>query len=226
MNRLAIFARWPQPGTVKGRLSPSLPPALACDLYRAMLRDALATASAVTGSQHIVFWAGTPVSKAAAELAPGFEARAQRGADLGEGLASAFGELLPEAGDRAIVIGADCPDLDASLVRETFAALESHELVLGPASDGGYYLIGLSRRAPDIFRAIDWGTENVLEQTLAAAQRLGLEAALLGGLADLDTPADLVRLVARRIAQPRRLASHTDAALIELGFLPPAGRAT
>jgi hypothetical protein len=225
MNRLALFARWPEPGRVKTRLSPSLPPDLACGLYRAMLSDALAAGSRVTGAERLVYWAEAPAPPAAAQAAPSFEPRPQRGADLGERLTSAFDDMLAAPGDRAVVIGADCPDLDAPLIREAFAALEAHALVLGPANDGGYYLIGLSRRAPGIFRAIEWGSERVFEQTLAAARSEGLGVALLGGLADIDTPADLVRLIARRIGTGRSAPSHTDGALRHLGFLPPAGAA-
>ena len=221
MRRVAVFARPPVPGAVKTRLSPALPPSLAEELYTAMLDDALAAASESGAEEHTLYWASVGAGAIGYAVPAGFTVRGQLGAGLGARLATAFAELLPGAADRAVVIGADCPDLDPTTIREAFAALETGDLVLGPARDGGYYLIGLRRPAPTLFEGMAWGTRRVLEETLARAERARLQISLLSGLADFDTPQDLVSFVARRSLAPGESGRQTEAALRAMGLLPP-----
>ena len=111
--------------------------------------------------------------------------------DLGERLIVAFQSAF-EAGYRAaIAIGTDCPSLDSSFLLQAFAALDNHDLVLGPATDGGYYLIGLQRPIPELFQGIAWSTANVLRQTESVADGLGLTRYHLPSLTDVDNPEDL-----------------------------------
>ena len=217
MQRLGVFARPPEAGKVKTRLSPALPARLACDLYRGLLADALAVAG-MAAAERYVYWSDT-ASTDASDLARGFTAREQRGADLGARLDHAFAELLPDPADRAVVIGADCPELEAREIAAAFALLQSHDVALGPTSDGGYYLIGLRRPAPALFSDIAWGGDQVLNQTLDRAAVLNLSVAMLEPREDVDTPADLVRLIAR-LAPGGAGAAHTRAALRALGLLP------
>ncbi|MCB0620135.1 MAG: glycosyltransferase, partial [Saprospiraceae bacterium] len=95
--------------------------------------------------------------------------------------------------ERAVIIGSDCPQLQASIVEEAFARLEEFPVVLGPAQDGGYYLLGLHRPEPSLFHDISWSTESVLEQTLQRVAALGQEAFLLPRLSDIDRAADWER---------------------------------
>jgi hypothetical protein len=228
VNHLALFARWPEPGRVKTRLSPALPAALACDLYRALLADALAAAAASPADARSLHWAEAPAGHAADPAPGGFEVRDQRGADLGERLEHATSELLGAPGARVLVIGADCPDLDAARIAAGFAALKRTELVLGPARDGGYYLIGLARPASALFRGVDWGTSRVLAQTRERARALELSVTELEPLDDLDTPADLARWAARAAVGEAASgaaaagAPRTRAALRAIGLLPGA----
>jgi rSAM/selenodomain-associated transferase 1 len=90
-----------------------------------------------------------------------------------------------------VLIGIDCPDLNAKLMSEAFQALNHHDLVLGPARDGGYYLIGLNKLIPELFRDINWSTEVVLQQTKNIAHKLDLAVAYLPTLSDIDRPEDL-----------------------------------
>jgi hypothetical protein len=220
MRRIALFARWPAPGEVKTRLSPALPASLACDLYRAMLEDALALAAEASADERFLYWAGAPAARDAPP--PGFEVRDQKGDDLGARLALAFDDLLRAPGDRAVILGADCPALEAATLRAAFDALEAHDAVLGPARDGGYTLVGLARRAPELFRDIEWSTPRVLDQTLERAARAGLSVSLLPALDDLDTPEDLVRWLALRAAGRGPGARlELDQALRAIGLLPP-----
>jgi rSAM/selenodomain-associated transferase 1 len=155
----------------------------------------------------------------------GVVVQVQRGADLGERLSGAFADLVASPGDRAVAIGADCPDLNPSIIREAFATLDRQDVVLGPAADGGYYLIGLRRGAPALFPAlfngIHWGTGTVLAETLARAEQAGLGVTMLSALSDIDTPGDVVRFVAQRIVSPPGPGARTEAALSAMGLLPP-----
>src|SRR5215510_7873226 len=133
MRRIALFARRPRAGEVKTRLSPALPGSLALGLYRAMLKDAIALAAGVEADERFLFWAGAPAEGDGPAVPPDVREREQQGGDLGERLERGFGELLAAAGDRAVILGADCPWLDASTISDAFGALESHDAVLGPA---------------------------------------------------------------------------------------------
>jgi rSAM/selenodomain-associated transferase 1 len=220
VKTIALFARRPVQGQAKTRLSPSLPPDLAAMLYRGMLADALSVARESGSDRVALYWTGDTVEAPAFDVPAGVDICAQAGADLGERLTAAFAAMLAGPGDRAVAIGADCPDLDPATVREAFAALDQHDVALGPASDGGYYLIGLRRPAPGLFRGVSWGTERVLAETLQGAAREGFSVHSLDTLSDLDTPEDLVRFVARRSVSAAGPGPRTEAALRDLGLLP------
>lgn len=221
MDRVAVFARYPRVGEVKTRLSPALPAALAHDLYAAMLTDTLECVAGTGVGRPLLFWASDPAEPPGFPVPPGLEIRRQQGDDLGDRLASAFAGLLVGPSDRAVVIGADCPDLGPDTIREAFSRLGRHDAVLGPAHDGGYCLIGLRRPAPGLFRGIAWSTGTVLAQTLERAKDAGLDVATLAPLDDIDTPEDLVRFVARRSVAPPGPGARTEQALREMGLLPP-----
>lgn len=223
MNRLAVFARMPSTGRVKTRLSPSLPADLSAQLYVAMLTDALEAAAASGSDQAAVFWAPSDGPAPGFLVPEGVAVRHQHGAGLGQRLSAAFGELLEDPVDRAVVIGSDCPDLGPTALREAFAALEEHDLVLGPARDGGYYLIGLRRVTIPLFEGVSWGTDRVFAQTCDRAKRAGLRIATLDVLGDIDGPEDLVRFVAERSVSPPGPGARTESALREMGLLPPRG---
>jgi len=115
----------------------------------------------------------------------------QPAGDLGERLAGAFAESFRAGSTATIIIGSDCPDLSADVLIEAFTHLAEAPVVLGPAQDGGYYLVGLNRPVPELFHGIPWGTDRVLADSLAALHRCGCKAALLKPLADIDRPEDL-----------------------------------
>src|SRR5262249_19825135 len=153
------------------------PPSLALDLYRGMLEDAFAVTANAEVEERYVYWAGAPAACDGLAMPPGFRAREQQGGDLGERIERAFDDLLASPQDHAVIVGADCPALDASALDDAFDALATREGVLGPARDGGYYLVGLRCRAPGLFRDIDWSTSRVLDQTLQRATEAGLTIA-------------------------------------------------
>ena len=223
MKRLALFARPPEIGKVKTRLSPALPVAAAAGLYAGMLDDAIeAMRSAVAPDERFLYWAGPEATL----LTRGIEAQVQTGEGLGERLAAAFQSLVQTAGDRGVVFGADCPSLSAATIDAAFAKLEGADLVLVPARDGGYALIGLARSAEALFRDVEWSTDRVLAQTLERAESLGLTNALLDPLDDIDTPEDLCRLVAAAITPGSNVGPNTRMALGKLGLVPAAMMST
>ena len=218
MDHLAVFARWPISGRVKTRLSPALSSDLACALYEAMLADVLETGRAAEVETRWLDWADAPQGARWNGRAAGYRESAQRGPDLGERLRTAFEERLAR-GDRMVVIGADTPELAAADIADGLWKLATHDVVLGPTHDGGYYLLALSRPAPEIFHDIPWGTEQVLERTIRRAAETGLRVATLETREDVDTPHDVVRLAIRCLESPA-ICPHTTAALRRMCLLP------
>jgi len=220
--------KYPRPGAVKTRLIPALGAARACELYRALVRHTLATVDefareSETGIAVEVRLAGAPDAAAArAWLGDGVTIREQGEGDLGARMERAVGEAVAEGAPSVVVIGADCPKLTAQILGAAFTALREKEIVLGPAADGGYYLIGLRRARPELFHGIAWSTDAVLAQTLAITRDLAVECHLLDRLRDVDEPDDLAawaETAAGRDAGKGRV-SVIIPALNEAGALP------
>lgn len=189
---LGIFVKAPEPGRVKTRLAAVLGDRRAADIYRALGRR---VAARCLGPNHdtVVWYAPAGGRAAVREWLRQLRIaafRAQGAGTLGERLEGAFRRHFAEGARRVVVIGSDCPDVDAGLVGRAFEALEGHDLVLGPARDGGYYLVGLRAPAPELFRGIRWSTDAVLGETVSAARRLALRTRLLPTLRDIDTLSD------------------------------------
>jgi rSAM/selenodomain-associated transferase 1 len=127
---------------------------------------------------------------------------AQSAGDLGARLAAAFDAHFERGARRVVIIGSDSPAVSADLLVQAFDALQRHDVAIGPALDGGYYLIALRRPLPDLFSNIEWSTEAVLSQTLAAAARHGLSVWLGPALRDVDTASDA--RAAGLLRSPRR----------------------
>jgi uncharacterized protein len=184
----------------KTRLAPHLSPARLAALRAALLADTLnviATAARAGVLDAVLFFtpAGAEPEIAAMMDAP-FPRVCQSDGDLGQRMRSALEELLGPSGyGAAMLVGADIPLLNARhLMDARDALLSSGGLVLGPADDGGYYLIGMTKVHDGLFEQVEWGTDSVLTDTLRAAARLGIEARLIGSSYDIDTIEDLRRL--------------------------------
>jgi rSAM/selenodomain-associated transferase 1 len=121
----------------------------------------------------------------------GWRYQCQGEGDLGSRMALAFANAFNEGSKIVVIIGTDCPSLKPKLMGDAFQVLSQNDLVLGPAQDGGYYLIGLRRFIPELFTGINWGTSEVLQQTVTIAKQLDLAIAYLPTLADVDRPEDL-----------------------------------
>lgn len=115
--------------------------------------------------------------------------------DLGERLSGAASSALSAGAAKVVLIGTDCPGISEDILAAAFASLEDDDLVLGPATDGGYYLLGLRQMAPQLFVGIPWSTDAVLRDTLDIARSLHLRVHLLPALPDIDRPEDLIQLI-------------------------------
>jgi rSAM/selenodomain-associated transferase 1 len=186
------MAKYPAPGRVKTRLAGALGDERACTLYRAFVLD---LADRLAALPYAVRWAFWPVEAPFATLVPGAPCTPQRGRDLGERMANAFVAAFAEHPSPVVMIGADAPHVPSEWLAEAFTALaDGADAVLGPAEDGGYYLIGLAGPTPGLFTGVPWSTSEVLDATLARAAGLGLATRLLAPSFDIDEPDDVTRL--------------------------------
>lgn len=186
---ILLFLKAPREHTVKTRLAKTIGSTDALSAYRKLAEFQLKRLPAAWPIQlHY-----TP-AEAKPEMQEWLGAEhafiAQPTGDLGERLTFAVKRHFEQSEQPAFLIGTDCPQLDANLFEEAAAQLRQADLVLGPAQDGGYYLMGLRSPHPELFQNIDWGTETVLEQTQAAAGEQGLNVALLQTLSDVDNEAE------------------------------------
>jgi rSAM/selenodomain-associated transferase 1 len=193
---LLIFARYPTPGQVKTRLMPRLGAEGAAQLYRQMAEQTLQQALRLASQRSLgigVWYTGGEADAMAAWLGPEVDYHRQPEGDLGHRLKAAFARAFAQGPGAVVAIGTDCPDLDAALLAEAFDRLEHYPLVLGPARDGGYYLIGLVEPQPQLFEGIPWSSAAVLATTVERAHQLGLVPTYLPQLSDIDRPEDLDR---------------------------------
>ena len=210
---LIVFARRPEPGRVKTRLTPPLAPEQAAALYAAMLDDALEASAAFARRFALDAVLAVTPPEACAELArrcpPAFRVVAQRGPDLGARMEAAVADAAAEGAAPILLRGSDSPALDADQVGAALAALGEHDVALCPDRDGGYGLVALRHPAAGLFTH-PMGTQSALADTVARARELGLRVGLLEPGFDIDTVEDLRLLAAvrRRVAAlcPRTLA--------------------
>ncbi|MEK7674390.1 MAG: TIGR04282 family arsenosugar biosynthesis glycosyltransferase [Verrucomicrobiota bacterium] len=195
--RLIVFVKSPRVGTVKTRLARALGPEEACEAYRLLVEVLLERLSPLSNVE-LRF---TP-EDAAAEIAPwlrgGWVARPQGPGGLGQRLETAFAEAFASGNQRVVVIGSDCPVVTDREVKAAWACLADHDLVIGPARDGGYWLIGLRAPQPRLFQDISWSTPAVLSETLEIARLENLRVQVLRPLADIDTEKDWQEYLAKR----------------------------
>jgi rSAM/selenodomain-associated transferase 1 len=196
-GRLIIFAKAPILGGVKSRIAASVGPEKALEIYQAILGELFASLAPVKNVQVRV----TP-DASEPELAvlcdSNWTFSPQGEGDLGARLHQAFAEAFEQEMGPVVIIGSDCSEVTPGDIYDAFAALSTHDLVLGPALDGGYWLIGLRQPCAALFDRIDWSSPRVLTQTLQSAQDRNLQIKLLRKLSDIDTMDDWNRYCASR----------------------------
>lgn len=223
------------PRTIKTRLAPVVPRVEDRQtLYGAFLQDTVRTARSLDEVALYIGFAPPGGPEAFSGLGvPADRLLPQRGEDLGARQRHLLEDLFARGHEEAVVLGSDLPSLPASHLRDGFDHLRRHpaHVVIGPAEDGGYYLLGLSRSGtsrdgqasppvvPDLFTGVRWSTAHALDDTLARAERTGLEVHRLGTWYDVDEPADLARLCRELDGAGRDWAPATHAVLVRLGLL-------
>jgi rSAM/selenodomain-associated transferase 1 len=213
---LIIFAKIPREGYVKSRLAEKIGTRASLDIYIQLLERTLQVAKRTIyrfrkekqSFEIHWFWSGRETDPTLSEMAStkmkefraGLENQwfvldqdpGNLGEKMGKAFQKIFGRQKDASGVSVCIIGSDCPELDTELIREAYWKLESQDLVIGPALDGGYYLLGMNQFHPELFQKIDWSTSKVREQTREKADRLGLKYVQVRELRDLDSDRDLL----------------------------------
>jgi len=193
---LAVFARSPVAGKVKTRLSPPLTADQALALHRALVEDTLDHLNLIErpGIERLLLLS-EPLQDPSALTVPGsWTTTVQASGGLGDRLASLFYTGFRRGVTRLVVLGSDSPTVPPAVVHEAFDELERRKVVLGPAEDGGYYLLGCSEWIPELFQSIDWGTSEVLEQTMNVVKARKISVSTLIRWYDIDRSEDLEKL--------------------------------
>jgi uncharacterized protein len=193
-HHLVVFVKAPRVGQVKTRLASAIGEVAACAAYRQLAAALLGRIAAIPDVELCY----SP-DDAAGEIEPwlrnSWRARPQGSGDLGQRLIGAFEHAFAPGSRRVVIIGSDCAEISADDIRMAWSALRTRDVVLGPARDGGYWLIGLRMLHRELFEDIPWSTENVLNRTVGKARAAGLKIELLRELSDVDTFEDWKRFV-------------------------------
>jgi hypothetical protein len=188
---LVIFAKAPDAKTVKTRLKGALSDDERLHLYVTMMENTIRAAKVVTTV--VTFIACLPpdgVEWFSGRY--GLPVFAQEGGDVGRRMDNAIGRVLSMGYGKAVIVGTDVPEMTGGVIVEAFSALDERDIVIGPAEDGGYYLIGLKKPCRRVFEDIEWSSDTVLSRTLERAREAGLSVGLVRTLRDIDRPEDLI----------------------------------
>lgn len=193
-DAIAVYGRAPLAGRAKTRLARDVGAARAAAVYGRLLERSLTAARAVSAARYLYLPQGDRLDP---QAHAGFTLRAQIPGDLGARMAATFAELFAAGHERVVLVGSDLPDLTAAHLAAGLAALADAETVFGPATDGGYWLVGQRPPARDLFSGVPWSTAAVWARTRERLAAGGFGHALLPVLEDVDDGAALARAVAR-----------------------------
>jgi len=184
-NKLIIFVKNEEAGRTKTRLAATIGDEEALDVYRKLLAYTFSRAEGVSAKKEV--WYSRYKAKDDIWASGDFSKKVQSGEDLGKRMSNAFEHSFKkEKFQSVVVIGSDCAELRTNIIEEAYSKLKDHDFVIGPAEDGGYYLLGMSRFCPDVFEGIEWSTKSVFDQTVKKIEALGFNFALLQTLNDVD----------------------------------------
>src|SRR5215472_12532043 len=208
------MAKAPKPGMVKTRLSENLPSLAVTGLYRCLLEDTLALAKSLTSVEVAVMCPESDQDELAHLLANTAQVVAQKGEGLAAGLTSVFRYFTAAGRQHVIAFNSDSPHLAPSVLDSAFEILATHDVVVGPTHDGGYYLVGAKAAHPSLFEVDDMGTRTALDRLLSSTNALELSTSFTQPFYDIDVGSDLTRLAAELRLAPAR-APRTAAWLSE-----------
>ena len=186
---LIIFAKNPEYGKVKTRLAATIGNEQALFIYQKLIEHTIAITKKISADK-IVYYSDSIVEKDTWENNI-YQKKLQSGNDLEDRIKNAFKSSFTAGYDKVIIIGTDCFELNEEFISIAFEKMNDDDVVLGPAKDGGYYLLGMKKFYPSLFENIEWSSEKVLKQTLTTAMRLNLSVFLLPPLSDIDREPDL-----------------------------------
>ncbi|MFN5170467.1 MAG: TIGR04282 family arsenosugar biosynthesis glycosyltransferase [Cyclobacteriaceae bacterium] len=186
---LLIFYRNPALGKVKTRLAAGIGDEAALAVYYRLASHTREVANALALDCRVCYT--DFIDREDAWPNSRFQKKLQQGADLGERMANSFREAFTDGYRHVVIIGTDCPGLTMHIVQTAFDRLAGCDLVVGPAADGGYYLLGMTQEYPQLFQGKTWGTSSVLRETLEQAAQLRLRVSQLAELNDVDVADDL-----------------------------------
>jgi len=194
-----FFVKYPEKGKVKKRLSIDLDESITVELYKNFVLDLISTLEKLEVHLWICFYPNNSREKLIKWLGNQYCYKPQKGEDLGQRMKNSFLQAFAKGCLRVIVIGSDIPDLPDAFINEAFLCLKTNDVVIGPASDGGYYLIGFRYDTflPEVFEGIHWSTDTVFRETMNILEEAGLKIHILPEWSDIDTLADLKHLIRR-----------------------------
>jgi uncharacterized protein len=195
-QHLIIFTRYPEPGKTKTRLIPVLGDVGAANLHKQMTEQTILQVKELQKMTRVSFevrFTGGNLEKMQNWLGNDLGYQFQGEGDLGARMERSLVNAFNQKAEQVIIIGTDCPDLNSQILTTAFEQLKNFNLVLGPALDGGYYLIGLQQPIGELFMNIPWGTGQVFAKTGEIAQKLNLSIGYLQPLTDIDCPEDLCK---------------------------------
>lgn len=213
LSQIGVFAKYWEPGTVKTRLAQDIGNELAADLYRQFILSTLNRVSGIASRQTLVI---TPPERAKHFLEVALDdwtIESQLDGDLGARITGYFQLAFDHHFKRVVLIGSDSPTVPHQFIEEAFDRLHSFDCVIGPANDGGYYLIGLSgfhSAHTELFESIQWSTQHVFNQTMKKAEQLKLSVHTLATWYDVDTIEDLTRVVSDLNRQPHETLTEAE----------------
>jgi rSAM/selenodomain-associated transferase 1 len=220
-NVLGLFAKRPEPGLVKTRLAAAASPEWAASVAEAFLLDTIERLGGVEARRVLAFAPAHAAAYFAVITKSRFATVPQVEGNLGEKMSAFFELQLRHAPRRVVLVGTDSPTLPLGYVAQAFESLDEFDVVIGPATDGGYYLIGCRQWIGEMFDSIPWGTSRVLADTISRLRSSGLRAALLPPWYDVDTLDDWYTLkghaAALRYTGEDPGIPHTEALLMEAG---------
>lgn len=191
---IIVFVRYPIEGKVKTRLAATLGNHYANEFYKIISYKAISEVKQIRKSHKYIFYSDECEKEQIKKwLGMRFFYSKQDGKSLGERMSNAFLKLFSHGVDKAIIVGTDIPDLTNRLIEEAINRLDSYDIIIGPAKDGGYYLLGMKKFYHSLFEEIEYSTPSVLSQTIKKIERLGLKYFFLPELNDIDTEVDLVQ---------------------------------
>ncbi|MFA5903949.1 MAG: TIGR04282 family arsenosugar biosynthesis glycosyltransferase [Desulfobacula sp.] len=204
-----VFLKAPEKGNVKTRLSRVLDESFVLELYKGFIQDTLYVLQSFP-DKFIYFSTFEKEGDLRTWLGDEYQYAVQTGKDLGEKMSNAFREVFSKGYDRLVLIGTDIPEITETVLIRAFDVLETEDAVIGPATDGGYYLIGFKKESfsEKIFQGLNWSTKDVFQETLKVMDKMNLRYERILELNDVDTPEDLKSLTLR-IRSGVKIGCHT-----------------